>query len=74
MTLHVIQGLRVRTDCVCPPIPVRDFDWMAALDDYYDGAPDTGYGPCSLIGAGATEERAIDDLLEQVDALHEEAA
>lgn len=74
MPIHTVQGWRIRTDCIEPPIPCRDFDWCAVLDDYYDGAPDTPYGLCSLIGAGPTEEKAIDDLLEQVDELQAEDA
>lgn len=79
MPLHIVQGWKVRTDCVQPPIPVRDFDWCAVLHDYYDGAPDYEGAPrkhnlCTVIGTGATEEKAIDDLLEQVDQLQQECA
>lgn len=41
-----------------PPIPTREFDWYAVDDDTYDGT-----GP---VGSGATEQEAIDDLLEQI--------
>ena len=44
-----------------PPIPIRDYDWSAVLDNY-DGAPDADYHP---VGHGATKELAIQDLLEQ---------
>lgn len=50
-----------------PPIPVRSFDWSAVLDSY-DGAPDAGWQP---VGHGATEQEAIEALLEQI-AEHEE--
>ena len=39
-----------------PPIPVRDYDWSAAREDYEPG---------DLIGYGKTEKHAIEDLLEQ---------
>lgn len=68
MTIHLIQGWKVRTDCVCPPIPVRDFDWCAYLADHYDGAEDSR-GLAAVVGTGATEEKAIDELLEQIDDL-----
>lgn len=74
MALHLIDGLKVRTDCICPPIPVRDFDWCAVLDDYYDGAPDTPHGLDTLMGTGINENAAIDDLFERVAELREEAA
>jgi hypothetical protein len=36
-------------------------EWMAVDDDSYDGA-----GP-NILGWGATEQDAIDDLLEQIE-------
>lgn len=48
-----------------PPIPVRSFDWSAVLDGY-DGAPDAT-GIYSMVGHGATEQEAIDDLKEQIE-------
>lgn len=48
---------RIRTEHVYPPIPIRDFDWRATLDDYEPGCP---------IGEGPTEEAAIADLLSQI--------
>jgi hypothetical protein len=54
--------LKIRTDFVYPPIPLRDFDWCAVDDDTYDGAPE-----CRCpIGYGRTEEAAIADLIEQI--------
>lgn len=41
------------------PIPTNKFDWQAIDDDTYDG-------PGCSIGLGATEQEAIDDLLEQL--------
>jgi hypothetical protein len=51
--------MKIRTEYVYPPIPVRDFDWSAVDDDTYDG-------PGSPIGTGATEQAAIADLLQQI--------
>lgn len=45
---------KIITSNTCPPIPIREFDWMA----YRDG--DEEFGPR---GFGATEQEAIDDLL-----------
>lgn len=42
-----------------PPIPIRQFDWYAIDDDTYDGEG------CP-IGRGATEEDAINDLLDKI--------
>jgi hypothetical protein len=47
------------TLCICPPIPDRSFDWCA----YYDG--DEEGGPR---GYGATEQEAVNDLLENSEA------
>lgn len=44
------------THHVFPPIPMRNFDWSAAREDYEEG---------DLIGHGETEQAAIDDLLRQ---------
>ena len=49
--------MKIITSYVNPPIPVRHFDWQAVLDDY-DGE--------GHIGNGATEQEAIDDLLDKV--------
>ncbi len=65
MTIHVIDGRRIRTSFVYPPIPDRRWDWSAVDDDRYDGAPDTK-APFNLIGEGATEQQAIEDLLQQI--------
>jgi hypothetical protein len=55
--------MNIRTEYVFPPIPDRRFDWSAVDDDTYDGAEDSH---CP-IGHGATEQEAIDDLLQQID-------
>ena len=51
-------GMKIRTEFVYPPIPLRQFDWSAVDDDTYDG------DGCP-IGRGATEAEAISDLLAQ---------
>jgi len=44
------------TSFLNPPIPVRSMDWQATRKGYDEG---------DLIGRGATEQDAINDLLEQ---------
>ncbi len=51
--------MKIRTDYIHPPIPLRDSDWVAVDDDTYDG-------PGSPIGAGPTEDAAIADLMEKL--------
>jgi len=52
--------MKIKTSFVNPPIPMRQFDWLAVDDDTYDGEG------CP-IGTGATEQEAINDLLEQME-------
>jgi hypothetical protein len=52
---------RIVTSYIYPPIPRRDYDWCATLEDY-DGADDSR----DPIGFGATEAEAIDDLQDQI--------
>lgn len=63
MAIHQINGVRISTHFDFPPIPVRSFDWSAVDDATYDGADDSN---CP-VGHGATEQDAIDDLLEQIE-------
>jgi hypothetical protein len=49
--------MKIITDYWAKPIPTRDFDWCA-MDDNYEGGDPIGYG--------ATEDAAIDDLIEQL--------
>jgi len=44
---------KVVTHYICPPIPFRDFDWVA----YFDGQEESG-----ICGHGKTEIDALDDL------------
>lgn len=49
--------MKIITEYVNPPIPIRYCDWSAVTDDYEPGDP---------IGRGETEQEAINDLLEQL--------
>lgn len=51
----------MRVENVCPPIPERQFDWVA-YDDDACGCPECH----PIVGGGATELEAILDYLEQV--------
>lgn len=58
MALLTVNGRKIRTSCVMPPIPVRDMDYSAVDDNYEPGDPQ---------GWGKTEQAAIDDLLQQLE-------
>jgi hypothetical protein len=45
----------IKTEFICPPIPIRSFDWEATRDGYEYG---------DQIGYGETEAEAIANLLE----------
>jgi hypothetical protein len=50
-----------------PPIPIRSMDWSAIDSDTYDCDCDQdGFFSRSPVGYGATEEKAVADLLEQI--------
>jgi len=49
--------MKINTTFVNPPIGDRSCDWEAVMDDYEPGCP---------IGRGATEQKAIDDLMWQL--------
>lgn len=51
--------MKIRTDHVYPPIPLRDCDWSAVDADNYEGGDPIGWGP--------TEEEAIADLMEKLE-------
>lgn len=53
MASHIVEGLKVVTSNIFPPIPDRQFDWCA----YFDGQED------GWIGYGPTEADAIEDLM-----------
>ena len=68
MALHQINGIKIRTSFNYPPIPVRSFDWSAVDDNTYDCDCDQeGFFSISPVGHGATEQDAIDDLLDQLE-------
>jgi hypothetical protein len=48
--------MKVITQHICPPIPVRCADWAA----WFDGKEEDG--PCGL---GSTKEEALQDLFDQ---------
>jgi hypothetical protein len=50
--------MKIHTHHAYPPIPIRDFDWIA----YPDGAEEDG-----PFGYGRTKQEAIDDLNEQME-------
>jgi hypothetical protein len=52
----IINGRKIITRYDPPPIPTTKFDWVA-VDDNYDGGDPVGHG--------ATEQEAIEDLLNQ---------
>jgi len=58
MTKTVLQGHKIHTEFVKPPIPTTAFDWSATLD---------GYEPDDPIGQGPTEIAAVADLLQQIE-------
>lgn len=54
----VLASIKIRTEYVCPPIPVRGCDWSAVDDNTYE--------PGCPIGWGRTEQAAIDNLIDQL--------
>lgn len=50
-----------------PPIPTRAFDWSAHFDDYDAEVVDGEWTSAHPVGHGATEQEAIDDLMEQAE-------
>ena len=67
MTIHQIRGRLVHTSHDYPPTPDRGFDWSAVEDDYDVDFDQDGYFSTCPHGYGATEQDAIDDLLEQLE-------
>ena len=57
---------RIITSYICPPIPIRSFDWCAMLD----GDDDNERAPR---GWGVTETDAILDLRDQLQDIDSEA-
>lgn len=57
MKTHHREGYLIQTSGWAKPIPDRRYDWSAVTDSYEPGMP---------VGYGATEEAAIQDLLELI--------
>lgn len=56
--------LKIRTEHVYPPIPIRSMDWCA----WRDGDEPNDSGQMKYIGWGPTEADAIQDLRDQIEA------
>lgn len=56
----------VITENIRPPIPTRDYDWQATLDNYEPGEPIIGHGP--------TEADAVYDLYMQIELYEDEVS
>ena len=54
----------IETQYIYPPIPSREFDWIAYRDE--------DEGPDGLVGSGTAEQDAIDDLNEQIAHLEQQ--
>lgn len=50
--------IKIRTEHVYPPIPVREWDWSAVDDNTYE--------PGCPIGWGRTEKAAIENLIDEI--------
>jgi hypothetical protein len=65
------EVIHLSTECVYPPIPIRNLDWCAVDDNTYDvDCDENGYFSHSPYGTGATESEAINDLLDQLEDTH----
>ena len=59
--------MKIKTECICPPIPTRHYDW-ACYDENtydmtgYDGETDQPFSSC-IVGYGPTEEVAIHNFV-----------
>ena len=63
---YIKERLNIRTCFDYPPIPVRDYDWVAYFDDTYEPPDVDGVGG-DIIGTGRTEADAIEDLINLVE-------
>ena len=52
------KARKIETQYVNPPIPINNFDWQATYEGYDEGDP---------VGHGATEQAAIEDLIEKTE-------
>jgi hypothetical protein len=60
--------MKIVTEYVCPPLPIRFFDWRAYDGDTYD--PENN----NPTGWGRTKEDAIADLLRQIEESDDDGA
>jgi hypothetical protein len=60
--------MNIETVHICPPIPIRTYDWCAFDADTYD--EEGG----DIRGWGATREEAIADLLRQIEEANDDGA
>lgn len=59
--------MKIVTEFVNPPIPIRSMDWSAIDSDTYDCDCDQdGFFSNCPVGRGSTEQEAIDDLMDQM--------
>ena len=65
MGIHIINGIKVYTSFDYLPIPYRGADWSAVDCD----CDQNGFYSNCPVGRGATEQEAIDDLLEQIEEM-----
>ena len=61
--MNMMPEDRVRTQCVCPPIPLRHFDWCAWVDGEEEGP----------VGWGPTEDIALEDLADKMEEAQDNA-
>lgn len=54
----ILSKIKIRTENVYPPIPVREWDWSAVDDNTYE--------PGCPIGWGRTEQAAISALVDEL--------
>jgi hypothetical protein len=59
------HDLTIRVTCVCPPIPLRQFDWCAYIDGHEEETARYGWG--------FTRPEAIADLMQLLADEKEEA-
>jgi hypothetical protein len=67
-----IKPEHIKTNFDYPPIPIRKLDWSAidsnTYDASYEGEDESGsVWKCSPSGHGATEEEAVNDLIEKLE-------
>lgn len=64
---QMVEQHGIKTNFDYPPIPVRNMDWSAVTDNFDCDCDENGYFSRDPVGRGATEQEAIDDLIEQLE-------